>query len=99
MKQEIRERLGQAAYVAQCRNHLVNTAWEHLSDLAREAFCEQAEAVVLALAEMIVPQFQYVAMVLTDRPVEITLGERTASWPKEEEKTTPLPSEQEGEPA
>jgi hypothetical protein len=91
MKAELRDRLGKAAYGADhdVAHSLLGDMWrmpewETLLPVVREKYSAQAEAIVLALAEILIPQLQYVALVLTDRPVEITLGEPTASWPVEE---------------
>jgi hypothetical protein len=81
MKAEIRETLGKAAYEA---THTETKKWDEQDEEIREGYRLIAQAVVPALGELMIPQLQYMAMVLTDRPVEITLGEVTAAWPKEE---------------
>jgi len=80
MKAEVREKLARAAYDA--RKAAVDTKvtalapeWENMPVQYQELYRKEVEAVVLALAEMLIPAFQNVAAILTDRTVEIHLSE------------------------
>ena len=89
MKAELREQLGKAAYEAthpikKEGNLIRHRRWDEQNEDTREDYRREAEAVAQELGGMMVAQLQYVAMALTDWPIEIHLGEKVAQWPKKE---------------
>jgi hypothetical protein len=88
MKAELREQLGKAAYDVDLRSPSIHSpkgvVWENQSLQTQERYRDMAEAVVQELGEIVISQLQYIAMALTDCPVEFRLGEKVAQWPKEE---------------
>ena len=81
MKAEIREKLARVAYegrktaIDDKKVTALAPAWENMPDAYQELYRKEVDAVVLALAEMLIPALQNMAAILTDRTVEIHLSE------------------------